>query len=156
MPTINRHQRLVYMHDGTAYHLMGPGITDLTIDGNAKTSEKQYVHEQNASGGLSGYAPVMKVTAEGFSGDPVGNYLLDLARTWDVGAKSRTNIVIVDTWEGNATAYKAFKQNVVISIDNPGSGPSGEALAVSANFTFDGSPLEGTFNQSNKTFTPKP
>ncbi|MEA4875400.1 MAG: hypothetical protein RR598_01620 [Anaerorhabdus sp.] len=153
MATILRHQRLAFLDINGKYELFGNGVTDWTVAGNAKTAEKQYVHQQNAAGGLNGYAPTMAITAEAFSDDPVMEYILDIARTWDIGAKAHTNIVVVDTWEGTDTARVAVMQPVVISIDNPGSGPSGEALAVTATLTYSGDATIGTFNMSTKTFT---
>lgn len=153
MATILRHQRIAYMHIDTKYELMGEGINDWSVSANPKTSEKQYVHQQNASGGLTGYAPTMSVTAEAFSDDPVIEYLLDLGRKLDIGAKAHTDLVIVDTWTGTETTRTAVKQNVVISIDNPGSGAAGEALAVTATFTYSGDPVQGVFNMTTKAFT---
>lgn len=153
MGTILRHQRLAYLSVDGDYELFGNGVTDWTVAGNAKTAEKQYVHQQNAAGGINGYAPTMAITAEAFSGDPVMEYILEIARTWDIGAKAHTDIVVVDTWEGTEDARMAVKQPVVISIDNPGSGPSGEALAVTATLTYDGDATIGTFNMSTKKFT---
>ncbi|MEG0407981.1 MAG: hypothetical protein RR623_03835 [Bacilli bacterium] len=142
------------MNVNSKYELFGNGVTDWTVAGNAKTAEKQYVHQQNASGGLSGYAPTLSLTAEAFSDDPVMEYIMDIARTWDIGPKAHTDIIVVDTWTGtNETDRKAVKQGVVISIDNPGSGPSGEALAVTATFTYDGDAVQGTFDMKTKTFT---
>lgn len=155
MGTILRHQRLAFLNINTKYELFGNGVTDWTVAGNAKTAEKQYVHQQNASGGLTGYAPTMAITAEAFSDDPVMEYILDIARTWDIGSKAHTDIVIVDTWTGTSdTDRKAIKQGIVISIDNPGSGAAGEALAVTATLTYDGDAIPGVFNMSTKTFTP--
>lgn len=154
MGTILRHQRLAFLNINSKYEVFGNGVTDWTVAGNAKTAEKQYVHQQNASGGLSGYAPTLSLTAEAYSDDVVMEYIMDIARTWDIGAKAHTDIVIVDTWTGTGDSdRKAVKQPIVISIDNPGSGPSGEALAVTATLTFDGDAVQGTFNMTTKAFT---
>ncbi len=149
MGAILRHQRLAFMKVDSSYELMGEGITDWTVAANPKNSPKQYVHQSRESGGLIGYAPSMSITAEAYSGDPVMEYIMDIAKTLEIGARAHTDIVIVDTWDGNS----AVQQGVVISIDNPGSGAAGEALAVTATLTYSGDPVEGTFDLDTKTFT---
>lgn len=155
MATILRHQRLVYMHCEDDYELVGQGFTDLTVAANAKTAEKQYVHQQNASGGLTGYAPTLTFTSELDDSDPVSVYLQEIANQFDIGEKAHTSIVIVDTWkEGKTEGTKvARKQDVVISIDNPGSGAAGVELALTGTMTYNGNPIEGEFDMSAKTFT---
>ena len=153
MPEILRHERLAFMEIGDTFNLIGEGVTDWTIASNAKTKEKHYVHQKNGSGGLTGYAPTMTITAEGFSGDPVMDYIMELGRTLEIGEKANVAICIVDTWKQTAGACSATKQNVVVSIDNPGSGAAGAALVVSATLTYSGDSIEGTFNLTTKTFT---
>lgn len=154
MPTIYRHQRLVFLKTANdKYELFGEGVTDMTVAGNAKTAEKQYVHQQNAAGGLSGYAPTMSITAEAQDTDPALLYIMDLGKTWDIGAKAHTDVVSVDLFAGTKDSRPAVQQPIVISIDNPGSGPAGEALAVTATLTYDGSAVIGTWNETTKTFT---
>ena len=153
MPTILRHERLAFMEIETKFELLGEGVTDWSISANAKTGEKHYVHQKNSSAGLTGYAPTISITAEGYSGDPFMDYIMDLGRTLSIGEKANVAICIVDTWKQTASECSATKQNVVISIDNPGSGAGGEALSVSATLTYTGDPVEGMFNLSTKTFT---
>ena len=124
------------------------------MSANAKVGEKHYVHQKNSSGGLTGYAPTISITAEGYSGDPVMDYIMDLGRTLEIGEKANVAFCIVDTWKQIEGSCNATKQNVVISIDNPGSGAGGEALSVSATLTYTGDPVEGMFNLSTKIFTP--
>lgn len=149
MGTLLRHQRLAYMNTGTEYSLMGEGITDWTVSGNPATSQKHYVHQKNGTTGLTGYAPSMSITAEAYSDDPVMEYIMDIAKTWNIESLAHTDIVIVDTWDGNS----AVKQGVTISIDNPGSGAAGEALAVTATLSYDGDPIQGTFDLDTLEFT---
>ena len=157
MAGLQRHQRLVYLNCAEGYELIGKGFTGLNVSGNAKTEEKHWVHEQNATGGLSGYAPAMAFVSEMDDTDPVSLYLQEIADTFDIGVKAHTDIVIVDTWKNGTTSgtKAARKQDVVISIDNPGSGEAGSALALTGTFTYDGDPVQGEFNPSTKTFTEK-
>lgn len=150
MPKVFRHERIAYLMVDASYEIMGEGITDWTYSANPKTSSSHYVHQQNASGGLSGYAPAITITAEGYSGDPVLDYIMDLGRTLAVGATALKKLCIYDSWTADK---KAIEVDVVISIDNPGSGAAGEALAVTATLTFNGDITEGTFNPATKTFT---
>lgn len=157
MGILQRHQRLIYLKCSDGYELIGEGFTGLTTSANAKTEEKHWVHQQNATGGLSGYAPSMAFVSEMDDTDPVSLYLQEVADNFDIGVKAHTDIVIVDTWkEGKTTGTcVARKQDVVISIDNPGSGEAGSALGLTGTFTYDGSPVLGEFNMSTKSFTEK-
>lgn len=153
MPKILRHERRGYIMLDTAYELIGEGVTDWTMSTNPKTTSSHYVHQQNASGGVSGYAPSISVTAEGYSGDPFMDYLMDLGRTLPVGAEVQKKLCIVDMWTGTDAARDAIEVDVVITIDNPGTGAAGEALAVSATLTFNGDITEGKFAVGTKKFT---
>ena len=81
MAGLQRHQRLVYLKCAEGYELIGEGFTGLNVSGNAKTEEKHWVHEQNATGGLSGYAPAMAFVSEMDDTDPVSLYLQEIADT---------------------------------------------------------------------------
>lgn len=161
MPEIRRDQLQHWLQipassdDGTGtYALMGDGITDLTVAGNPNTATTKYIHQQNGSTVLSGYAPSAAVTATAFADDPVSEYLMDLGRTFKTGEKAKSKMVNVDMFEeASAGAYPAVQWDVDIAIDNPGSGSADAALALSATIYYRGDPVEGTFNPSTKTFT---
>lgn len=154
MPEIGRHERLLYLFIKNQYELVGMGVTDWTFAANPKTSSKQFVHQSNASGGLSGYAPVINITGELHSVDPVMEYIAELGRTLAVGATSTTKAVIVDMWTNtDKTQCKAVEYDVSVSIDNPGSGPAGDGLATVAALAVKGDGRQGTFNETSKQFT---
>lgn len=155
MSSVMRHERLVYLNCGEGYHLLGEGVTDATISANAKTAEKQYIHQRMASTGLSGYAPALSFTAEMQTADPAMLYLQELADNLDFGIKAHTDIVIVDTWkkgteEGTVVARKI---PVVISFDNPGSSASGVELALTGSMTYEGELTVGQWDPKTKEFT---
>lgn len=153
MPEIGRHERQLFLFVKTKYELVGMGVTDWTFAANPKTSSKQFVHQSNASGGLSGYAPVINVTGELHSADPVMEYIADLGRTLSVGATSSTKAVIVDLWTNeDKTQCKAVEYDVSVSVDNPGSGAAGEGLALAAALAIKGDGRQGTFNLTSKEF----
>lgn len=154
MPRIMRDQRKTYLNIDNALELIGKGVTDFTIASNPKNESVHYVHDKNPSGGLSGYAPTATFTAEAYSEDPVMEFLVELGRTLSIGVEAHSHIVTVDTWEKNTDGkIRAIKQNVVITIDNPGSGAGGSALAVTGSMTYDGDPIQGTYDEATKTFT---
>lgn len=154
MPRIMRDQRKTYLNVDSALELIGKGVTDFSVTSNPKNDTVHYIHDKNPSGGLSGYAPTASFTAEAFTGDPVIEFLVELGRTLSIGVEAHSHIVTVDTWEKDSTGkVRAVKQDVVITIDNPGSGAGGSALAVTGTMTYDGDPVQGTFDESTKTFT---
>lgn len=156
----NRDERLVFLNvkDGEAdkYALMGNGFTDLTTSGNPTSESKQYVHQKVASGSVSGYAPSTSFTGEVFDSDDAAEYILDIADHWRTDEKAHTDIVIVDTWKKGKTAdsFKARKQDIVISIDNPGSGSAGSVLGLTGTLQHSGEPIDGEFNIKTLAFTP--
>lgn len=155
MSSVMRHERLVYLNCGEGYNLLGEGVTDATVAANAKTAEKQFIHQRMASSGLSGYAPVLSFTAEMQTADLAMLYLQELADNLDYGVNAHTDIVIVDTWKkGNEEgAFAARKIPVVISFDNPGSSAAGVELAITGSMTYEGELTVGQWDPKTKEFT---
>lgn len=154
MSEIGRHERLLFLNVKNKYELVGNGVTDWSFAANPKTSSKQYVHQANASGGVTGYAPTITITGELMSEDAVMEYLAELGRTLSVGAIALTKCVIVDVWtHSERTQCKAVEYDVATAIDNPGSGAAGEGLALSATLSMKGDGRQGTFNLTTKEFT---
>lgn len=157
----NRDERLVFLNvkkgETDTYALMGNGFTDLTTSGNPTSDSKQYVHQKVASGSVSGYAPSTSFTGEVFDSDDAAEYIMDIADHWRTDEKAHTDIIIVDTWKKGtaANSYLARKQNIVISIDNPGSGSAGSVLGLTGTLQHSGEPVDGEFNTETLTFTPK-
>lgn len=151
----NRDERLVFLNVGEKYALMGNGFTDLSTSGNASTESKQYVHQSVASGSVTGYAPTTSFTGEVFDSDDAVEYIMNIADNWDIGDKVNTDIVIVDTWKKGSSekSYIARKQNIVITIDNPGSGAAGSVLGLTGTLQHSGSPIKGEFNTDTLKFT---
>lgn len=136
------------------FALMGEGVTDATVAGNATTNTTHYIHQRNGTTVVSGYAPSMAVTANAFKDDPVNEYLLYLGRTFKTGAVAKTKMVNVELFaEVTGTKVPAVQWDVDIAINNPGSGASGAMLAVTGTLYYRGDPTEGTFDTSTKTFT---
>ncbi len=151
--TINRFERQAFLKVSEGFQLMGEGILGWTAALNPVSASKQYVHQKSASNALSGYAPTISVNAEGFSDDPVVEYLMDLGRSLAIDEKAHTELVIVDLWtDPTGVACIATRVKVVISIDNPGSGEAGATLPVTATLSYESEPEVGTFNISTKSF----
>lgn len=155
----NREEFLSYLNTGNsttpAYKLLGEGFTEITESLNPKTKEKQYVHQKNASNDVTGYAPEMSFTAEVIKDDPSCTYIAAIGRERKTGGKCVTDIVNVLSWLPGKKSGEmlAFKQTTAIKVDNAGSGPSGESLALTGSFMYKGDPIQGSFNTSTLTFT---
>ena len=138
------------------YELIGDGFTDATTSLNPNTYDRQYIHERTGQSDVVSYAPSMAYTADMDTEDPVLAFIWDVGNKRKIGSEATTTIVTVMMWEkGTATdTYKAYLQKIAIVPDNPGSGAAGTPLALSGNFKYKGYAVEGSWNESNKTFTP--
>lgn len=154
MPEIYSFEREHYLEIDGTNQLIGEGVLSLKTSTNPQTKTKQYIHDKNARGGLSGYQPTMTLTAEGYSGDPVMDYIMELGRTLKLGDNVKTKLTTVDRWtDSNGAACKAVQRAVVISVTDPGSNEGGNALTVEVTISADGDPVIGTFAVSTKKFT---
>lgn len=137
------------------YVLLGEGFTEATESLNPKTKEKQYIHQKSASNDVTGYAPEMSFTAEYVKDDEACGFIAEIGRTRKTGGACVTDIINVNTWLPGKidTEVLAYQQTIAIKVDNAGSGPSGESLALTGSFMYKGDPIKGSFNMSTKKFT---
>lgn len=152
----NRDERLMYLLTGEDYNLIGQGVTSARTSPNAQTSSSQFIHQRNAAGGLSGYAPATAFTSQLDDEDPVSLFVQNIADNYLIGSDAATKLVELDTWK--TTGSNARLREGIISIDDPGSGDAGNPLDLNWTFTDQKDPVEGVFAKNETThkweFTP--
>jgi len=115
--------------------------------------EETYIHQDNATITVEGYAPKLPVEASAIVGDPVFEFIDSLRIARAILDAAQTDIVNVWAYEsGGPTAYPAEKQAVAIQIDEFG-GEGGVSTKINYTINFIGDPIPGTFNTNTKTFT---
>ena len=137
----------------TAYGIIGPGVTELSIAYNPQTSTNQYIHEDVANTDMTGYQPNAPVTGQAVPGDTVFDFVNEMRISLPIGSDAYTDVVLVDVF-GKQTggAYAAQKQPVSIQIDSYG-GAASDPLSIGYTINWRGSGVKGTFDPDTKSFT---
>lgn len=153
-----RDELLSFMNTGketSTFNLIGEGFSELTENLNPKTKDSNYIHQRSGTSSVIGYAPTFDFTAELDKGDPVAVYIAEIGRSRAVGADCETDIVNAYMWLKGKTdgTVIAYKQRVAIKVDNSGSGPGGEAMALTGSLMYKGDAVKGEWNEKTKAFT---
>lgn len=136
----------------STYHLVGDGVTDLSISYNPQSKTEQFINQDTASTEITGYQPNAPVTMQVKNTDPVFTFINGIRKARAVGDDANTDIVTVDAFQDAVSgAYAAEKQNVSIQIDSFG-GPATDPLSINFTINYKGDPVPGTFNTSTKSF----
>ena len=156
MPKIKRSEFMTFIDvdpSNESYYLLGEGVTAGKVSYNPKTTEEQYIHEDNARTSIDSYSPNMPVEQIGNNTDEIFEYLDALRIARAILEDAETTIVNVWAYEsGGPTAYPAEQQAVAIQIDDFG-GDAGKAVATNFTINYIGDPIPGTFNATTKVFT---
>lgn len=135
------------------YNLIGDGVPSGKIAYNPKTESVTYIHEDNASVTVEGYAPTMAVEQVAISGDAIFEYVDGLRVNRAVLDAAETTICNVWMYEtGGPTAYPAEQQTVCIAVEDFG-GDGGTSAKINYTIYYVGDPIPGTFNNVTKAFT---
>jgi len=136
------------------YSLVGDGVPSGKIAYNPTTESVTYIHQDNASVTVEGYAPTMAVEQVAITDDAVFEFIDTLRKSRAVLDDAETTIVNVWMYEsGGPTAYPAEQQTVCIAIEDYG-GEGGVGARINYTIHYVGDPIPGTFNGSTSAFTP--
>lgn len=136
------------------YSLIGDGVPSGKIAYNPKTESVTYIHLDNASVSVEGYAPVMAVEQVAVTGNAVFEFIDTLRKNRAVLDDAATDIINVWMYKtGGPTAYPAEKQPVCIAVEDVG-GDGGSSVKLNYTIYYVGDPIPGTFNASTSAFTP--
>ena len=154
---IKRSKVAIFLNTSTSaspeWSLMGPGITEQTINYNPQTSDETYVHEDSGNTNIESYKPTIPTPQTAMKGDEVFDYVDGMRKSRAVLADAETEVCIVYLYEtATSGAYEAEKCACSIQIDDFG-GAGGESAKINYTVNLNGDPVIGTFNPSTKTFT---
>lgn len=155
---VSRSEYLSFMDTGTsdspAFNLMGEGFTSLSESKNPKEYSRQYINESTERTDVVGYAPSIAYSLDTYTNNPVIAKICKVTDEELRGTDAQVDIVSVNTYEtASAGAYPAYKRRYAIIPDGKGDGT--DALVYTGNFRAVGDVQPGTFDLSQKTFTPK-
>lgn len=157
---VKRTEFATFLNVGTAatpkYVRMGKGITGQTLAYNPKTTDFQFIDEENGSSELDSYAPTLPTPQNAYVGDEVFDFVDKLRRDRATGDDAKTDVLLVYVYEKDGTDYVAEKNDVVVVINDFG-GEAGAPVVINYDLKFAGDPVMGTATITNKeaTFTEK-
>ena len=132
---------------------VGKNVSDMSVSYNPQVRTEQDVTQDSADSEVTGYQPNIPVTQVATKGDEVFEFINDIRRKRALFDDCKTQILIVDLYDGDASAgYKAEMQDVAIQIDSYG-GAGSEPLSIGYTINFIGDAKQGTFKPADKTFT---
>lgn len=159
---VKRTEFATFLNVGTAdspkYIRIGKGVTGQTLAYNPKTTDEQFIDEENGNSELDSYAPTLPTPQNAYAGNEVFDYVDNLRVNRATGDDAKTDILLVYIYRpatGTAT-YEAEKNDVVVVINDFG-GDAGNPVVINYDLKFSGDPTPGTVTIVDKeaTFTAK-
>lgn len=148
--SIKRSQVKTFLNVNTpgspTWELIGDGVSSGVIAMNPTIESATYIHEDNATVTLEGYAPNMAIQQVAKKGDAVYDYIDAIRKDRSLLDSAETEIVNVWLYETPSLSfYYAEKQDVAISIDDFG-GDGGKSAMINYTISYRGDPVPGMFN----------
>lgn len=133
--------------------LVGRGMTSGSYSYEASETNETYIVEDNATTIIDSYALSLDGEMKCIFGDAVYDYINSLRRKMATGTDAETTVLLVDKYDGDATAgFKAQKFNCSISISSYG-GDGGTTPTIGFKINVNGNPTNGTVKMTNGTPT---
>ena len=133
-----------------SWQILGTGITDFSIDFNPQNTTEKWIINKNATTTLEGYQMSGSVTQKCYKGDAVFDYINELRRKASVGGDNETELLMVDIYDAEGSAYKATQHGCTISINSYG---GGEDAVIEYTIALNGDPVVGTVTIADGTPT---
>lgn len=127
--------------------------TDFAIQYNPNTEEYDYISYANPIDVLESYKPSIPQTQTAYIGDPIYDFVADIARRQLVGEDAVCDCLIVrQEMNAGGTAHLAEKFPVLITIDTD----DFVAKTITYTINYHGDPVLGTatISSGTPTFTP--
>lgn len=155
-----RNMQANYLNVGTAaqpnYALMGVGFTKLDEKPNAKNKSKKYINDVSETKTITGYDWSAPYESDQIKDQEPIKFIYEIGKYQKVGSDAETDYIIVDLdepAEGKGTVFNARKINVAIEVNEFGSDDG--QMTCKGNLLGKGNMIQGTFDTSTRTFTPK-
>lgn len=154
-----RRKQANYMDIGTEdtpkIEFMGAGFKELDEEPQAKETSKRYINDASQTSSISGYEWQTPFNADQIVSEPVIKFILEIGKLQKTGEDCERDYFMVDLDEpvtGKPNVFKARKQRVAIQVEKFGA-DDGE-MTAEGNLLGQGDVIPGTFDVSQKKFTP--
>ena len=158
MDKITREQFVTYLNTTPSaeetWALLGVGITGYGISYNPQVTTEKWIIHKSATSSLDSYQKQGDVSQKCYKGDPVFEYINEIRRNSDIGAKVQTQVLDIDRYDSTVEGtYNATKSEVIIAITNY----MAEDAVIEYTIYYNGDPVVGTvtFADEKPTFTAK-
>lgn len=158
MDKITREQFVTYLNTTPSaeetWALLGIGITGYGISYNPQVTTEKWIIHKSATSSLDSYQKQGDVSQKCYKGDPVFEYINEIRRNSDIGAKVQTQVLDIDRYDSTVEGtYNATKSEVIIAITNY----MAEDAVIEYTIYYNGDPVVGTvtFADEKPTFTAK-
>ena len=129
-------------------------VTQLDESPQAKTAERSYVPNKNATVLTTGYQTQFPFSTDEYTDDDVTAFIRDIAEEQKLGVQCPYyKVRLYEPVEGETNTYYARKFTVGFAIDSV-TREAGGIKTISGNMNAIGDVVIGTFNTQTKTFTP--
>ena len=130
------------------WKILGVGVNEFAIAYNPQVDTEKWIVEDNARTDHSSNQKQGSVTQKCYKNDPCFEFVADGRDQLNY----RTEILDVDTWNGNGTNYPAKLSQGIITVTSY----MGENAVIEYDLYYDGDPIEGTVTISDgvPSFTP--
>ena len=158
MDKITREQFVTYLNTTPSaeesWALLGIGITGYGISYNPQVTTEKWIIHKSATSSLDSYQKQGDVSQKCYKGDPIFEYINEIRRNSDIGAKVQTQVLDIDRYDSTVEGtYSATKSEVIIAITNY----MAEDAVIEYTIYYNGDPIVGTvtFADEKPTFTAK-
>lgn len=150
---IERSQFLTYLNTTPNaltknWKILGVGVVDYSISFNPQVETEKWIIEDNARTDHSSNQKQGSVSQKCYKGDP----LFEFVNAGRDELNYKTQILDIDTWDGNNGTYPAKMSDGIITVTSYG----GENQVIEWDLYYDGDAVEGTVTITDgvPTFTP--
>ena len=137
------------------FHLLGEGIASMTEEFNPEEESNQWINQESGTTDIKSYTPSLEVERQNVDQDDTDltdwfNKMIDTLPTGKDAATSYVRVRIT----GDGPTYPAILQPCTVTVGSTG-GDAGANVTDTITLGGRGDKIEGTFNATTKTFTPK-
>jgi len=155
MPTrkVQRLELEHYLNTGTSIPIwsrIGEGHAALSVSYNAEEETEQWINQSTGSTYVKTYAPTIDTEQTAFVGDPIFDFVDDIAFRMKVLSDAETDYLEVRSYTNGTVNARKFR--VSISVGSEGDAAV-DPMSRAYKINFMGDPIFGSF--SGGTFTPE-
>lgn len=141
-------------YEASDYHLLGEGISSLTEEFNAEEETEQWINQENGTTDLKSYTPSIEVEMQDVDQEDTAlvEWVNKMIDTLPTGKAAVTSYIRVRL-SGKGPTYPAVRRQCAVMVGGTG-GDAGGNVTNTITLGGRGDGEAGTFNATEKTFTP--